>query len=1237
MSILFRVTEREIATLANHELRPLLNQLLIAEAKRNGIPLSSIEITDEDNIGDDGIDARIEHTVNVAEECRIPTGLSVWQYKAGKVAAPGIDRESQKPGVQNAIANDGSYCFVVGQSCTAPMRRARQKALDNAFENSGKLPKRRLFAAAEIAEWVSDYPVIAAPLLKFQLPDEFYTFRQWDELPQSGTRIEFQFDETRQTIANGIAGLLKSRSQATCIRLVGVSGRGKTRLVLEAIRAAEAQNLTFYAVTPEAVPDSFFSFIQARTSINQLVLVVDECGDEDFRGLWRRAQRCNGRIILITIGSEKPDRTGELEPGVFFFLLDKLDDEIVRRIIHSAAPSLQPELQLYIARIVEGNVKLAIALTESLSFDRDIGSVSDLMTLPKVQFILRSLVRNDEERDAMYALSLLRFVGLDNDAGEEGKALADFLNVDFGKLKRISFQMEQRGLVIKRGRFRYVTPSLLAVWFARDVWEAQENDLISNLIPQLPSISARQRLLQRLGDIGEERFAVPIVEEYFGRGGQLANIDAIDDEEAAKLFGILANAAPAVCTQVLERIFQGVSHHRLLEFTAGRRQIIYALERLLRFRGTFYQAARILLKLAAAENDTWGNNASGIWQKIFYTHLGLSPFPAWERHTLIEEAISISNIIEMRLVGIKGISSSFTHAQFSTYGEGPGGHLPERWRPEVWEDVWRSYGSALRLLDQLLTDADERVAQEAISTLIGSARTLLKSPLKNEILDRLEKLVCNPQLESQKNGLIDALDQALEYETAILSADEIANIRIWRENLLGNSYHDRLHRWVGELNWTDRNKVYADKKDPIDLRKILADLAGEGHQNPAVICPELPWLISPDAQRSGQIAFELGVLDEQHFWLNELLPYLPAASHFISGYLLGCCSKGNRHWVEELLENWVQDHPELSETAFLTIRNLEGCDNQAHRIIELVRKGWLEPEYLDSLWMGKWLDSLSEETFNELLKLLTERNEPKYTAIALHLIIYWTKSHPAHGSETARFIVSLLERVPYDRAAPHGHSTGWYHWQKVCMFYLRPYTANVVEAVTHLMGDWANAPMGPEDDRVVVLREALKISPESAWPIIGKALLESEQEEFHWPSTRHDLGDREILDTGSLLEMVDRTILVGWIEQNKPTAPRVLAQYIHVEQTPLPDLARELIINYGDDEIVRGRLHPQSRSMSWWGSYAERLQKMLDVVRSWLADEHEAVRRWATEIAQDIERTVQREKPREDEQDLLWG
>ncbi|MBA3867565.1 MAG: hypothetical protein H0X30_00270 [Anaerolineae bacterium] len=1228
MPNLFQVTERDITRLTNHELRPILNKLLLAEARRYGIPTASVEITSEDNVGDDGIDAQINHTVNVPVDCRIPTGLSVWQYKAGETTPAAIRSESQKPGIQAAILNDGSYCFVVGHSYTVPKRRSREAALDQAFTQADKPPKRRLFTAAEIAEWVSDYPVVARPLLGLEVPDEFSTFDKWDSLRQSGTNIAFQANGSRKNVINGIVDILGSRPETTSIRLIGADGSGKTRLILEAIREANAADLTFYASTPAAVPNNFFSFIESRTSIHRLVLIVDECSEDDFRTLLRTSQGCDGRVILIAIGSGELRDAIVSEANAVIFPLDNLDNTAIRRVIQLAASSLHSELQDYIARTVGGSVKLAVALAESISLNQNADTISALMRLDNIQFILTSLCRTQDERDAMRALSLLRFIGLDDEVANEGRVVAEFLDLDFGKLKRTAIQMQRRGLVIKQGRYRYVTPALLAIWFAGEVWEAQGSDIISTLLPQLPSPSARFRILKRLGDIGEEELAVPITEQLFGRNGALANVEALDNADNANLFNILANASPVACINALERIFRTVSRERLLEFNKGRRNVVYALQGLLRRTETFYQAARILLKLADAENETWGNNATGIWREVFYTRLGLSPFPASERHSLIQEALLPVNSLETRLLGVKAIHAALSPFESSAFGDGPGGHLSERWQPELWDDIWQSYRSALTLLDQVLRDSDERVEQEAISTFIGVSRHLLRTPLKSDILKRMEGLLDHPRLTLQKKQFIDVLSHATEYEANVLTQEEIATIQQWREVLLGTSYHNRLHRWVGQLNSYDQRQVYRDKETPVDLNALTTDLAQEGYNQPELLRPELEWLTSSEAQYAGKFALELGHVDSQTHWLNELIAFLPHAAQCISYYLYGKWSAGNQEIVDTLLDEWVETQPELALSAFLTIQRLGGIDRQGQRVTRLVEKGWLPLEYLAWLCNRGWLKPLSDTVFTELLHLLTNKDEPQYTNIALDLISEWLQSHPQHNPKTAQLIVSFLDRIP--------SQMGWYHWREICLFYLQSFTGEIVKAATRLMGYWEAIPDSPEDDRLFILREALQIAPDLAWSIISEALLQAEAKDNDWFSIHLDVSGDDTLDVGTLLESIQLPILLEWVEANKPLAAQIVARYIQTERTPLPTIARELLIRYGDDEVVRDHLHPRARAMSWSGSYTGRLRKMLEVVRTWLTDENEVIRNWAADIADGIEEEIKKRKPYDDEEDLLY-
>lgn len=55
----------------------------------------------------------------------------------------------------------------------------------------------------------------------------------------------------------------------------------------------------------------------------------------------------------------------------------------------------------------------------------------------------------------------------------------------------------------------------------------------------------------------------------------------------------------------------------LLNFEAGRRDVIWALEGLALYDDLFKPSAKLLLSLAEAENETWSNNATGVFARTY--------------------------------------------------------------------------------------------------------------------------------------------------------------------------------------------------------------------------------------------------------------------------------------------------------------------------------------------------------------------------------------------------------------------------------------------------------------------------------------------------------------------------------------------------------------------------------------------------------------------------------------------
>ena len=94
---------------------------------------------------------------------------------------------------------------------------------------------------------------------------------------------------------------------------------------------------------------------------------------------------------------------------------------------------------------------------------------------------------------------------------------------------------------------------------------------------------------------------------------------------------------PDVVLETMERALDDVAD---LSKVAGnvRRYIVWALEKIAFHPDTFNGGARLLLRLAVAENETWSNNATGLFRGIFPTYLGNTAADGDARLALLDES-----------------------------------------------------------------------------------------------------------------------------------------------------------------------------------------------------------------------------------------------------------------------------------------------------------------------------------------------------------------------------------------------------------------------------------------------------------------------------------------------------------------------------------------------------------------------------------------------------------------------
>ena len=250
---MFEISGSDITSLGDADLRSLVVRLAIAELRAKGYPLSSVTAGGDQDAADGGLDIRVECPTDITHTDFVPRRLTGFQVKKPDMPAAAIRAEIRPKSVLRDVIRElaeasGAYVIVSAQGSVAdrPLarrRRAIREALSE-LPNAAQL-HTDFYDRDRIATWVNQYPGIAAWVRsRIGRPLSGWSgVGDW-EGRGNGNRKPYLFndnaclidersrDSKHVTIAEGITCLRDAlRTPGQCIRLVGLSGVGKTRLV----------------------------------------------------------------------------------------------------------------------------------------------------------------------------------------------------------------------------------------------------------------------------------------------------------------------------------------------------------------------------------------------------------------------------------------------------------------------------------------------------------------------------------------------------------------------------------------------------------------------------------------------------------------------------------------------------------------------------------------------------------------------------------------------------------------------------------------------------------------------------------------------------------------------------------------------------------------------------------------------------------------------------------------------
>src|SRR5690606_33183863 len=272
-------------------------------------------------------------------------------------------------------------------------------------------------------------------------------------------------DREQLTIGEGIARLRASLTKGRhCIRLIGLSGHGKTRLVQALFEDGVGEApldpglavYTDYSVeTDPTARDMARQLVIAR---QRAILIVDNCNPATHSELARICSEAGSQVSLLTVEydvrDDEPERTE-------VFRLQSASPEMVELWLEKTFPNVTQVDRRTISEFSDGNFRVARALAETLGKGETLGKLKSRDLFERIFH-----QRNEPDRDLLSAaedLALLYSIdGEDTSESGELARVAATRGASVATIYAALNTLRQRGIAQLRGRWRAILPHAIA-------------------------------------------------------------------------------------------------------------------------------------------------------------------------------------------------------------------------------------------------------------------------------------------------------------------------------------------------------------------------------------------------------------------------------------------------------------------------------------------------------------------------------------------------------------------------------------------------------------------------------------------------------------------------------------------------------------------------------------------------------------------------------------------------------
>lgn len=1104
MSIIGLVDPYLLGSLSPETSIARFRELLFCEARHAGLRPDAVTISTNLHVSDGGIDAQVEATVPLPPDTFIKRGKNSFQLKTGTTFKPwqpsSIRNEllttsgDLAPEVKRTLEVEGHYILVCfGLDLTPEQRNDSHNHLVSLFSEFGFPDTEERVAVlgqCQIAAYFDRYPSLRLSLFGGS-DEDFLSVSEWALHAHMSNQVILSSEQEKliNTLREQLLG------EAKHIRVLGEPGIGKTRLVLEVVRAEEIASSVLYVQHGARFSKTkLFRELLRETPKYPLVLVLDELSEREMSEVWGHLRNRCGALKIISL-DHGPERSRDAE--IEIISAPRLPDDTIKQILKSHVGE-HTDVDRWVT-ICEGSPRVAQAVGENLAANPE-DILKPPATVPIWERFLYGYVQQQGE-DARHVALVMRHIalfsrfGFEAPVGHEAEYIAALIersdpSITWQKFQEIVQQMRERR-ILQGDRTLFIVPWALHIHLWREYWHWYGRGFdFAKAFVSMPS--SLHGWFMDMFRFAHDSGAVPVVREILRPEGIYGNRDFLRSDKGTSFLSSLAEADPGSTLALIEQTFGEWTRDELLAFTGGRQNVVWTLEKIAVWKPTFICAARMLIKLAVTENASNSNNATG-------TLLGLFAIgPDWvatetspsERLPVLQEMLRSADS-DWKRIGLKAAEVALDTSGHRVRMVGPEFQgVKERaslWRPQTYGEWWSEYKVYWDTLVNETRNWSDDIRTEANSAIIESAGHQIRIDTHKEaVLSVLEQIASDPATDIKRLNSFFIQRKRWHREEEDITTQ--FRLRRLEGRLTRRSLESRFQRYVLDTSWDEWEDYSLEGKprEKTRSKKLVRALAKRVAESDEAFNQLLPKLVSGSTQKPALFAFgqEMCAADKESKRLLPMLEQKEGNSQCLGGYLAAFKETAPEKW-QAIVVGLLGKQETANQGAELTGRTgfndavLDACMNA-------FKNGWIEPGHFRSLCFGLSWQSLSRDCLLRLFVLLSSRDDPVSAYVLVDLL------DQVLGKDSWIVDSEFVFRVVTTPAhfAENGDTMHSYHWHGVCnklVAHDQTKAMPLLDALLHQMG--SNYRLSYDHDVEPLAHSLCQTDPAGAWKIITDHLL----------------------------------------------------------------------------------------------------------------------------------------------------